>query len=197
MRRFVMTALVFAATGCASTAEQPTASPPPDSAGPPVGVPPDAGPPDAVPPAPWSSAPIAAAEAPGPLLEEWRNAGNRTTCAPLSPESIAPHTGAEPRAAYFGGGWAVAWDLPGLRSAFGVAGTGVAAADPSYDEWPHHTEWADGSIAGYGPEGGTGPKQLAYLRVTGQQCLYNVWSNIGIDHLEQLLGRLRFVRTAR
>ena len=53
---------------------------------------------------------------------------------------------------------------------------------------------ADGSTAGYGPEGGTGPAQLAYLRIAGQGCLYNVWSRLGRAHLEQLLGALRFVR---
>ena len=54
--------------------------------------------------------------------------------------------------------------------------------------------WADGSRAGYGPEGGQGPNQLAYLTISGRDCLYNVWSRIGIEHLEQLLAELRFVR---
>ena len=79
------------------------------------------------------------------------------------------------------------------RCAFGVAGTGASAAGPSYDAWPHERTWADGSSAGYGPEGGTGPNQLAYLRVQGQECLYNVWSRLGTEHLEHLLGQLRFV----
>jgi hypothetical protein len=80
-----------------------------------------------------------------------------------------------------------------VRSAFGVAGTGVDAADPSYSEWPYSRVWNDGSSAGYGPEGGTGPNQLAYLRIAGQDCLYNVWSRLGRDHLEDLLENLRFV----
>jgi hypothetical protein len=87
----------------------------------------------------------------------------------------------------------VAYDQPRLRSAFGVAGTGSRATDPSYDAWPHRRAWADGSTAGYGPEGGTGPNQLAYLRIQGQDCLYNVWSRLGQAHLEQLLESLRFV----
>jgi hypothetical protein len=75
-----------------------------------------------------------------------------------------------------------------------VAGTGTSS-DPDSAEyrWPHERRWADGSIAGYGPEGGTGPNQLAYLRIAGQGCLYNVWSRLGREHLEFLLEQLRFV----
>lgn len=146
------------------------------------------------PAAPWSAPSIAASAAPEPLLTEWRAAENSATCAPIAPASLGEHASATPRRANFSGGWAVAWDLPELRSAFGVAGTGVRAIEPSYDEWPHRRAWADGSTAGYGPEGGTGPRQLAYLRITGQECLYNVWSHLGREHLEALLGQLRFVQ---
>jgi hypothetical protein len=72
-----------------------------------------------------------------------------------------------------------------------VAGTGSRAEDPAYDEWPHRRSWADGSTAGYGPEGGTGPNQLAYLRIAGEGCLYNVWSRLGVEHLEAVLEGLR------
>jgi hypothetical protein len=87
-----------------------------------------------------------------------------------------------------------AYDLPNLRSAFGIAGTGSHASDPAYDEWPDRQTWDDGSSVGYGPEGGTGPNQLAYLRIEGQDCLYNVWSRLGKEHLEHLIGELRLVR---
>jgi len=46
---------------------------------------------------------------------------------------------------------------------------------------------------GYGREGGTGPNWLAYVRIPGQDCLYNVWSRRGQAHLEELLAELRFV----
>lgn len=86
----------------------------------------------------------------------------------------------------------MAYDLPQMRSAFGIAGTGVNAADSTYSDWSFHREWADGSRAGYGPEGGgAGPKQLAYLRIAGQGCLYNVWSLLGREHLEHLLESIR------
>jgi len=54
--------------------------------------------------------------------------------------------------------------------------------------------WDDGSRVDFGPEGGTGPNELAYLRIEGQDCLYNVWSRLGRDQLEQLIRELRFVR---
>ena len=105
--------------------------------------------------------------------------------------------GARPRAAYFGGGWGVAYDKPGRRSAFGIAGAGIRADARSIERWPMVLRWVDGSAAGYGPEGDVGPGYLAYLKVTGQGCLYNVWSNLGSRHLRFLIGQLRQVRPPR
>lgn len=178
MRRLLLPVLLLAACG---------GNPEPDVPGAP-----------AAPAAPWSRPALARAEAPRVLLEQWQRAENREQCAPLAPASLAAlgrGAEAQPRAATFAGGWGVAWDLPGVRSAFGVAGAGVAADAPAYHEWPHQLAWADGSTAGYGPEGGSGPNQLAYLRVAGQGCLYNVWSRLGREHLEALLGQLRRVQT--
>ena len=143
---------------------------------------------------PWTEPALLPSEAPGPYLEVWREAENRSTCAPLAPASLLTDRPATPRPATFAGGWGVAYDLPGLRSAFGVAGTGVSPSPDTYDEWPYRIAWQGGSSAGYGPEGGTGPNQLAYLRVAGQDCLYNVWSRLGREHLEQLLANLRLVQ---
>src|SRR5687768_4324807 len=112
----------------------------------------------------------------------------------IAPSSLGEAgAAATPRAATFSGGWAVAYDLPNLRSAFGVAGAGVKAGDPSYDKWPYVQEWGDGSKVEYGPEGGQGPNQLAYLHIAGQDCLYNVWSRLGKEHLELLIRELRLV----
>jgi len=147
------------------------------------------------PSAPWSAAPLDAGEVPVTYVAQWRAADNRESCALIAPITVEP-ANATPRAASFSGGWAVAYDTPEQRSAFGVAGAGVSATGDVYDEWPHRIEWADGSSAGYGPEGGTGPNQLAYLRIAGQDCLYNVWSRLGVEHLETLLGRLRFVEAS-
>ncbi|HEX2211807.1 MAG TPA: hypothetical protein VHG93_29235 [Longimicrobium sp.] len=188
--------LVAACAPAPRSTPSPPAPPPPVSTAPPAAPPSQtqpAPPPPSLRPAPWSGERLAAGAVPGVFAAEWRRAENRATCALVAPASLGEGAGATPRAATFSGGWAVAYDRPGLRSAFGVAGTGSRASDPSYDEWPHRRAWADGSSAGYGPEGGTGPNQLAYLRVQGQDCLYNVWSNLGRAHLEHLLENLRFV----
>ncbi len=143
--------------------------------------------------APWQAAPLRAAEVPQVYSDVWNRAANKSTCALVA---LTQHNqpNATPRAATFSGGWAVAYDLPDVRSAFGIAGAGVSADGATYDAWPHKRSWADGSTVGYGPEGGTGPNQLAYLRIAGQGCLYNVWSRVSKQHLESLLNGIRFVR---
>lgn len=146
-------------------------------------------------PAPWQSNTLSASEVPSVYLSEWRKAENRTSCALVAFTPSAVEGGAKPRAATFSGGWSVAYDLPQQRSAFGIAGAGVSASEPSYHNWPFKRSWADGSEVGYGPEGGTGPRQLGYLRIAGQDCLYNVWSQLGRSHLESLLDAIRFVAT--
>jgi hypothetical protein len=173
-------ALALAGVGCAST---PGGSQP--------------APTDPRPAPPWAGDSLAADVVAPVFLGVWNQAANRERCAPIGFASLGAGSGATPRAATFSGGWGVAYDLPDQRSAFGVAGTGVNAADPSYSDWPFRIEWADGSSAGYGPEGGSGPNQLAYLRIAGQGCLYNVWSRLGRAHLESLLSAIRFVHKPR
>ncbi len=155
----------------------------------PSSEPPAAGPPRA----PWAGQSLRWSQLPAPYRTEWEKAANRSTCAPVAPSSLGDGAAARARAATFSGGWAVAYDTPTTRSAFGVAGTGSKASDPAYSDWPFVRRWADGSSAEYGPEGGTGDNQLAYLRISGQGCLYNVWSRLGRQHLEHLLDQLRFV----
>lgn len=146
--------------------------------------------------APWRQPSLAATEVPDVYFTEWEKAENRATCTIIAPRSLGAGAGATPRAATFAGGWAVAYDLTDLRSAFGVAGAGVSAKDPAYDAWPYAWSWDDGKVQ-YGPEGGEGPNQLAYVRIKGQECLYNVWSRLGREHLEHLLRELRLVETNR
>lgn len=143
---------------------------------------------------PWRNDPLPRASVPQVYIHQWEKAANRAECALIAPRSLGVGEGAAPRAANFSGGWAVAYDLPNLRSAFGIAGAGVRAGDPSYDKWPYVQQWDDGSKAEYGPEGGTGPNELAYVRIQSQQCLYNVWSRLGRPHLELLLSELRMVK---
>ena len=144
--------------------------------------------------APWRDAPLSRNAVPKVYVTQWEKAENKATCALIAPRDLGLEgQGATPRAATFAGGWGVAYDLPNVRSAFGVAGAGVSAGDPSYDKWPYVQQWDDGSRAEYGPEGGTGPNQLAYVKIQGQDCLYNVWSRLGRSHLEHLLRELRLV----
>ena len=209
MRAFVTASLVVVAALAACSRETPPAVaqapadapaplPPPAMddpgvataehvAGDPMATPPE------LDPAPWSAPALAADAVPAHYLAQWRKADNRATCAPLAPVDTADRPDAKPRPANFSGGWAVAYDEPGLRSAFGVAGAGVAATGAGDSPFPDSITWADGSIASYGLEGGTGPGYLAYLEVDGQGCLYNVWSNLGEAHLLHLLSSLRKV----
>ena len=158
-------------------------------------VPPSTLPPETSADAPWSAPRLSVASVPQPYFTAWGRAENRNSCDLIAFAESAATQGAAPRAATFSGGWGIAYDQPDLRSAFGVAGTGVEASGTTYDEWSHRITWPDGSSVGYGPEGGTGPNQLAYLTIAGQQCLYNVWTRVSQAHLEQLIGTLRFVET--
>ena len=167
-----------------------TSAPSSEPAHPPI---PDEAPPASL--APWRAAPIPASSIPRVYLDVWRVAANRSRCALLAPVALgAEDSSAAPRKATFSGGWAVAYDLPQLRSAFGIAGSASDPQDPDvYSKWPNNISWPDGSSASYGLEAGTGPNWLAYVKIPGQECLYNVWSRRGQSHLEAIIRSLRFV----
>ena len=143
---------------------------------------------------PWSAAPLLRGNVPVVYVQQWSKARNRSTCDLFGFSKLGAGAGATPRAATFSGGWAVAYDRPGLRSAFGIAGTGLDVDEGAGPEWPFNRVWSDGSHVGYGPEAGSGPDFLAYLAIDGQSCLYNVWSKLGQRHLEELLEGIRAVR---
>lgn len=146
------------------------------------------------------------------ILTEWRKAANRKTCAPLAFTTTAEFE-ATPRPARFSGGWAIAFDLPGLRSAYGIAGTGHVPdrhedaglqRQRLFEQWPLFRDLPAlpfPSFAGYGYEGAgsydaaaaarSGGKHLAYVRIGGQACDYNVWTRMGREHMESLLANLR------
>ncbi|MGH8079807.1 MAG: hypothetical protein ACREP7_04465 [Lysobacter sp.] len=149
-----------------------------------------------LPPAPWNAAALPANKVPAVYLSEWKKAKNRGRCAPLALSGAEQEAGIKLRRANFSDGWAVAFDALDQRSAFGVAGTGldIEPVGGRYS-FPYSMSWSDGSSAHYGLNGDTGPGYLAYLEVAGQRCLYNVWSERGKAHLEQLLRSLRRVRT--
>jgi len=159
---------------------------------------------------PWGGAAVpASTQDAAVVLNEWQKADNRNACAPLAFASTGGLNGT-PRRRYFGGGWGVSYDLPNKRDSFGVAGTG---GEPETDaerlaevkRWPFQMYFNDGSLVGYGLSGrgsysqsnpnGIGEDSLAYLYISGQRCMYNVWSHISRDHLELLIGQLRRVKT--
>jgi hypothetical protein len=158
-------------------------------------------------PAPWSFR-VPATAVPGVLVDEWTVAENRQWCPALYPEASAG-AGAVARAAAFGGGWAVAWDVPSGpgsaatgqfcedcgRSAFGVAGADLLVDADTGLRMPNVIRFEDGAVAGYTGEGFDpgNPKRLAELSIPGAGCVYQVWSHLGDDHLLSLLNSLRSV----
>lgn len=152
--------------------------------------------PQSLPDAPWSvPPPVPVDAAPPELVEEWSTAENRMWCSALTvtdPEIVSGH---QARAAEFSGGWGVAWDSPDRRSVFGVAGAGLVREIEMTQRWPDVRHYADGSTFGYGGEGldETNPRRLAEMIVGGQGCMYQVWSDLGDDHLLAVIGSLRFV----
>lgn len=212
MRLIILTpALLLAA--CGSPTPQPSASPAPSTV------------PD-MPPAAENAGNAAAslpmpAGTPAPTFAaadlvrgQWAKAENRASCAPVGFTDTGG-VGGTARPATFSGGWAVAFDLPDRRSAYGIAGPGLIEADrgPPYpqsrklaEQWPYRMELSQlerPSFAGYGLEGakpysaanprGEGENSLAYVRIHRQQCTYNVWSRLGRVHLETLLRGLQLL----
>lgn len=165
-------------------------------------------------PTPGNVADRMAAESRAAILREWGKSENRERCAPVMFKDGGGRAATVRRAA-FSGGWAIAYDLPGTRSAYGIAGPALTAFDlePTSQQrgrlarqWPVFREQPNlprPAFVGYGVEGATdwpatnpdgeGLNSLAYLRIAGQACTYNVWSRLGRQHLEYLLDALVMV----
>lgn len=161
-----------------------------------------------LPAAPWEDAPIGAREAPGPLLRAWDRAENREWCAPIAPRSLGSGAeGARARAGELEGGWAVEFDrrgMPGLardgsvctscgRSVFGIAGTSMTPEELAGEEADAPApSFRDGSHAALEVSEGESVA-AATITVTGQGCVYQVWSFLGREHVEELVRELRRV----
>ena len=165
-----------------------------------------------LPAAPWASERIALTEAPASIVRAWESAENRGTCAPIAPRDFGAAAGARARVTELHGGWAVEFDrrgLPGVgrdgepcdtcgRGVFGIAGTSLTPEDlVAYDsgESAPLPTYSDGSYAELEMEGegGVGEGAAATLTVTGQGCVYEVWSFLGADHVDELVRELRLV----
>ena len=145
------------------------------------------------PTAPWDRSRLALADVSPVLVEEWRLAENQLWCSGLFPDGF--DTGvAVVRRADFAGGWALAWDLPQQRSAFGIAGTGSPAWEGIGTRMPMTVSYGE-QVVGYGGEGfdDAAQQRLAEFAIPGQLCGYQVWSRLGDEHLLELVDSLRLV----
>ncbi|MDX1450064.1 MAG: hypothetical protein R3246_13480, partial [Acidimicrobiia bacterium] len=149
-----------------------------------------------LPDAPWAvDGPVPVNTVPQQLVDEWSRADNRSWCSAFAITDPTLTDGFTPRAAEFSGGWGLAYDAPDLRSAFGVAGAGLVSKPEMATRWPTVQHFADGSVVGYGGEGfdEANPRRLGELAVAGQGCMYQVWSELGDEHLAAVIESLRFV----
>ena len=155
---------------------------------------------------PWSGEFLVADQVDVVLLDSWDEAANRGYCALLAPRALgAGNEGAVARTAGFTAEleWFVAWDNPGGpgmtgnselcedcgRSAFGVLGS-------SQFKGAHGRRWSDGSGLAEAQQGAYEDghtRVLANLAVAGQPCSYQVWSSLGLEHLNWFVDQLRFV----
>ena len=143
--------------------------------------------------APWGREKLTRSSVAPVLVEEWQLAENQLWCSGLFPTGF-DFGDATVRRAEFSGGWALAWDLPGLRSAFGIAGTGSPAWDGIGVRQPNTIAYSE-QVVGYGGEGfdDAAQQRLAEFAIPGQLCGYQVWSNLGDEHLLALVDSLRLV----
>ena len=145
-------------------------------------------------PAPWDAESLSSSDVPAVLGEQWHSAENQLWCSALYPSDLGGVNDATIRAADFGGGWAVAWDTPDQRSAFGIAGVGLPAWEDIGVRMPAVVAYGD-QIVGYGGEGfdDTASKRMAEFSIAGQLCAYQAWSELGDEHLLALVESLRRV----
>lgn len=161
----------------------------------------------ALPAAPWEDTPIGARGVPAPLLRAWDRAENREWCAPIAPRSLgAAAEGARARAGVLEGGWAVEFDrrgMPGIardgtacgdcgRGVFGVAGTSMTPEGLAGEADAPTPTFRDGSHAEYEVSEAENVA-AATITVSGEGCVYQVWSFLGREHVEELVRELRRV----
>jgi hypothetical protein len=164
-----------------------------------------------LPRAPWSAPPMSASEAPRQLMTAWSRAENRDTCAPIATQSLGQAAGARARTSDLEGGWLVEFDRPGLpgvdrqgrecdtcgRSVVGIAGTSLAQDALMGDRAALTPSYSDGSHAEIEVTDVDGESVASVtFTVAGQDCVYEVWSLLGADHLAEVVSGLRFVEPA-
>ena len=155
---------------------------------------------------PWGADHLASQAAPRALLQAWNRAENQGWCAPLAPATLGAGEGARARAGTAPGGWSLEFDRRGSagigangevcetcgRGAFGVTGTAMSPEDAEDLLGPGATLFADGGridVQSNADEAAS----VATLLVPGQDCVYQVWSFLGREHLDELVAGLRLV----
>lgn len=162
-----------------------------------------------LPAAPWAGPHLSASDAPRTLLTAWESAENRDSCAPIASSSLGVASGARARTSELSGGWLVELDRPGLpgidrqgrecdtcgRSVVGIAGTSVSPeALLGEDEGTLAPTYSDGSHAEteFTEADGEHVASITFT-VPGQSCVYEVWSLLGPEHLQEVVAGLRIV----
>ena len=145
----------------------------------------------------WRLTPITTSETDSAYKAEWKKSEIGRKCPLLVlPSTANSHLiDRNVRRANFSGGWGVAYDLPDVRSAYGVALSGISDPVGKGSIWNDYHVYQDGTELTYGREGGDpNGKWLAYLTLGDNYCFYNIWSTQGKSHLEQIISELRVVK---
>ena len=120
---------------------------------------------------------------------QWQQSDAAESCPLIVP--LGADAGGTTRALDVEGGWGVAWGRPNDEELFGIT-----ARPPSGRRGRPQPEaalrWTDGSTASLHRDGN---RLVADLTIDGVDCGYGVFSTLGFDHLAEVIGALRFVRT--
>ncbi len=154
-------------------------------------------------PAPWTASPLELSALPEVYRLEWAEAGEPSTCPLLAYADLGPEgQEAAIRRAENDRELLIAWDNPDgpghdrrgepcSDCGRGVIGLGTVQSS-SYVVGPATIAWDDGSFAHVAP-GHYGIE--ARIQLAGADCVYRLWSHLGFDHLNYLIGQLRTVDT--
>jgi hypothetical protein len=156
-------------------------------------------------PVPWSAAPLELSDLPDAYRLEWAEAGEPSACPFLAFADLGPEAEqATIRRAEHAREMLVVWDNPDGPGhdrrgepcpdcGRGVVGLGTWQGAGNA-VGPATIAWDDGSFANITT---TIPWVLygvtARIQPAGADCMYQIWSHIGVEHVEYLISQLRRV----
>ena len=143
------------------------------------------GPPE---PPPWDE-PALPRDASPLAVSQWQLSDAADACPLLVP--IGADAGGTTRALQVDGGWGVSWGRPNEEELFGITGR-LPSGRRGRPQPEAALSWTDGSTASLYRDGS---RLVADLTIEGVDCRYGVFSTLGFEHLAEVLGALRFVRT--